>query len=426
MADPLRTELKAEIEAVIAEYTKPESGKPPYTTAQLVVMAAICSAETDVTEQGTLRWLTRTFPYYTQHAINEFIALRSSYDSYLGYGGYDSINDKVTPDIKEALKSYDLPLQTVRVAPTAYSGTRKQLMLSPARIYLQPVLEYKRRGTFEFLKLPAELRNVVYEMLFVFHEQGFTETWHQSQRTLPCRDAEHYDPTISVEPGTHRSNYQQVRAPSTSKVLAILRTCKQICNEAMPYFYRDNHFRYETLDAFSSSISSLNHQASHRVQHLSSLYIGFRAHGAEGGYVLGALEALKTAKNIRRLDLKFESDDEWLGMRPKMRRALGSRRTLAFTKFEQIPVFPPLAVIASHARELVITGDCPQIEAYLAGEVKRLKQVEADELKQAAEAVAGSVKRKRGRGKDEARKDVEPVKRTKRQEALAAKAKTKA
>ncbi|KAK3647663.1 hypothetical protein LTR56_007892 [Elasticomyces elasticus] len=419
MADPLRTELKAEIEAVIAEYTKPESGKPPYTTAQLLVMAAICSGKTDVTEQGTLRWLTSTFPYYAQHAIDEFIARRSS-GPHFYYG-----NDQVAPDMKRTLKEYDLPLQTIRVSPISYSGTRKQLMLSPARIYLQSILEYKRQGTFGFLKLPAELRNVVYEMLFIFHEQGFTETWHESPRTLPCRDAEHYDPATSNESGAHRYNYQQVRAPSTSKVLAILRTCKQICNETMPYFYRDNHFRYETLDAFSSSISSLNYQASHRVQNLSSLYIGFRAHDDEGGYVLEALEALKSAKNLRRLELNFESDDEWLKMRPKMRRSLGSRRTTSFTKFEQIPVFPPLAVIASHAKELIITGDCPQIEAYLTDEVKRLRQVKADELEQAAEAVAGPVKRKRGRGKDGATRDIEPVKRTKRQEALAAKAKSK-
>ncbi|TKA75729.1 hypothetical protein B0A55_05912 [Friedmanniomyces simplex] len=71
--------LKAEIEDLIMEYTTPEAGKPPFSTAQLVVMAGICSHEATATETTTMRWILRSFPYYSRQAIEAYIAAHQAF-----------------------------------------------------------------------------------------------------------------------------------------------------------------------------------------------------------------------------------------------------------------------------------------------------------------------------------------------------------
>ncbi|TKA75741.1 hypothetical protein B0A55_05907 [Friedmanniomyces simplex] len=165
-------------------------------------------------------------------------------------------------------------------------------------------------------------------------------------------------------------------------MLALLRTCRQICDEAMPYFYRDKAFRF-TLKDMGQVLSRL---APSRTEHLSNVYINFRdlsriaQAGAQFG-MLYALGRLVAVKRLRRLELKFApEDDKELQTLDFAHVAIGIgiKEQGAITRFEEKPMFVQLALVAARARELVFAdkGLCPRIEGWIFGEVERLKQAE--------------------------------------------------
>ncbi|KAK5757323.1 hypothetical protein LTS12_012535 [Elasticomyces elasticus] len=317
MADHHCTVLKAEIEAVIAEYTKSDSGKPPYTTAHLVVMAAVCNHENDVSKASVLRWASSTFPYYTREAIEGYITSQERW--HMSFGAPRG----VAPGITKAINTYEMPLQTILQDPAnpgAYPRITLRVLPAPARIFLRSLLEPTRPGVFAFLDLPSEMRNRIYGLLLTFSKDGLYVSV-PSMMALQCREAESYDASIKIHPGDDKWNYQRADAPPLREILAILQTCKQIYKEAMPWFY-------------------------------------------------------VATKHLRRLEVRFKGgDDEWLNMEANAREYMGITGADSLTRIEQIPMFPSLALVAARARELAITGPCPQIEEYLKGEVARLKQM---------------------------------------------------
>ncbi|KAK5700598.1 hypothetical protein LTR97_005115 [Elasticomyces elasticus] len=422
MADGPRAVLMAEIEVAIGEYTASESRKPPYSTPELVVMAAVCGNEIEVTEESVLRWTTATFPYYTRAALDDYITNRFTHTQ----TSYLKKAESCVPGIKAALESYDLPLRTTVLHEVdefglTYHRAGVQVLLSPARVFLRSVLEPTRQGTFRFLELPPELRNAVYENLFIFDKHGFTVRYASNIMYLESREFEEYDAKISTDAGNAYTNIQRATAPPLAITLATLCTCKQVYDEAMPYFYRDNRIRFDDLGDFATWINRL---APSRLEQLGNLSLDIHIlHDDQYKDVNSALKALTATKRLRRLELSlFDGDHAWMKMSARLRRIMGVTRSRTFTKVEQIPIFSALAVVASRATELVITSDGlphEEIEKYLRSEAKRLNQVEADNIKNATEKSNGSLKKVLGCSKTGA------VKRTKRQEALAARAKTK-
>ncbi|KAK5767391.1 hypothetical protein LTS12_002544 [Elasticomyces elasticus] len=320
--------LKAEIEDAIKPYTTPGAKKPPYPVGQLVVMATTCSLESEITDLSILRWILKTFPFYSEEALAAYVTASET----RGYGAYSKL-EQVVPGIPEALGCYGIPLR-VLTNPTTSQPTYSA-PVSPARRYLCDLLERKRKGTFPFFELPPELRNTVYEMLLLFDDRGFT---HLSSLHL----------TISTA--------------------------------------------YEIRTDFSS-----------------------------------ALNELMNVKALKRLEIELgETDNGLLNMRAYERKRMGVERSRPFANFGQIPCLPVLALVASKAEELIVSGDgaCPKLRKYLEDEVRRLKRVEAEaETVKEAEAETSSGKRKRG---SSSKVSEVPKKRTKRQEAMAANAKVKA
>lgn len=85
-----------------------------------------------------------------------------------------------------------------------------------------------------FLDLPPELRNQIYEYMFVL--DGPVEVWAETGD----QDEDH---KVHRRRGrAHRKLFKQVHN------LRLLRTCKQILFEASPFFYRRNDFRFSGLN----------------------------------------------------------------------------------------------------------------------------------------------------------------------------------
>ncbi|TKA75730.1 hypothetical protein B0A55_05913 [Friedmanniomyces simplex] len=292
----------------------------------------------------------------------------------------------------------------------------------PARIFLRDMLEPEHHGTFRFLDLPPELRNVIYEMVLVFDKGGLAVSHgiHGTSLRLSCRETERYFADDGARLA-RTTNLVQVTAPPLENMLALLPTCRQVYTEAMPYFYRDNQFRFENQDHFADAMYWLS---DYRRKHLSKLYLDFRSsHSAGAPFLRRILEGMSADQRLRRLEIVFGHDDDWLKMRARQRRGMGIEQKSTFTKVQQIPIMPSLALFASCAEDLVITGHCPKIRTYIRAEVARSREAEMARLAQ-MEAASAPGKRKRTSGKvGGSVKAVEPArKRTKRQEAIAANA----
>ena len=172
------------------------------------------------------------------------------------------------------------------------------------RTFLRDRLEPERKGTLPFLKLPAELRNEIYELVFTFPKAGFGWVYAYEPHSLwtriilPNRIEE--DDADLQNAYTNRSDYAlAVYAPQTSNILRLLLTCRRIYKEAVPFFYRVNHFHFHNTETFGKAISRL---AASRIPHLSSLSLILTVcHYTSLRKFVPAMKALTAIKSLRRL-----------------------------------------------------------------------------------------------------------------------------
>ena len=159
--------LKREILEVLKPYIQ-SNIKPPFTAGELLVIAACCVESTD-DSTDVLVWIRDTLPYYkelrTRNRFRDKAFLFPRWDDLhkVVYGLSHAIHAWATPlPIDDSTLSHrdHLRFLTVPISSKA------------VRVYLRRLLEPKRTGTFRFLDLPAELRNSIYRMLFVFPKSG--------------------------------------------------------------------------------------------------------------------------------------------------------------------------------------------------------------------------------------------------------------
>ncbi|KAK3661206.1 hypothetical protein LTR56_000329 [Elasticomyces elasticus] len=405
--------LKDEIEQLLVEYTTYATTKPPFPIEELFVMAGVCSGKSPITGEDALEWIVQTFPYYTQAVLRKHVRVAS---------GREYFHTNSMPDIPEALRHHAIPLVSVHDPATVTFNNhmtvkKYDVPLPAARTFLRHHLEEDRPGVFPFFDLPPELRNCIYMMMLFFDERGFKYNYHRVVNPpgikvfmqLPSREGDQVpgandgaDMYLStwVNPG------DWMTAPSFAKILGFLQTSKQIRNEAMPYFYSDNRFFFNTANDFAFAINSLE---TDRFKHLSDIHIKFEWPYEYPQDLPRALQRLATVENLRRLQLDFSTDDVWLKMEAKERRKMGVNRLRKFIRIDQIPIMVQLAFAASHADTLVITGQCTLIDGYITGEVARLKLLKSamvagaglkavDDTKRGSGGFGSSGSRKRNKG----------------------------
>ncbi|KAK5676269.1 hypothetical protein LTS10_011081 [Elasticomyces elasticus] len=396
--------LKDEIEQLLVEYTIDATTKPPFSIKELVVMAGVCTEKPTITGEDVLRWMLKTFPYYGQGVLDKYVQAASRREYFRP--------PQSMCDIRDACNEYDMPLVTVHnpkdVGADNHNHVREYIVPLPAaRTFLRHLLEPDREGVFKFFELPLELRKTIYEILLVFDERGFrcthgstTDGKNVVKLQLPCREVDNV-PGIADGEAMYNSQYfrrdHSIAAPSSASILGFLQASKPVKDEAVQCFYSNNRFFFDLLTDFSFAMTSLE---THRFHHLSDirLQVTWRSRSPRP-LPTAALQRLATVKRLKRLQLDIATDDEWLKMNAKDRRAMGIERTRGFTRVDQIPLMVQLAVAASYAETLVITGQCTEVEGYITGEVARLKLLRAAMVAGAGLKVVDDKKRG-GRGPD--------------------------
>ena len=354
--------VRKEILAVTKEYNH-ENSPPPFSAAEMVVMAVVCGEEKYLRIDDIILWITKHFKYYRAKALEEY-ALAVKFE-----GNYEEV-DMVIPGICEAFDFWEAPLEDAlevrSMSRRHHDLTTIEVNPSRARIFLRRWLEPEREGTFPFLRLPAELRNTIYEMVFSFPKSGFYI--HNSNSsghgvTLLERDMEDLEGSASWPLWTEEDEI--LESDPMQIVLALLSVNKQVYSEAMPYFYRTNFFFFEDLKAFVTFTKKVSCE---RVKHLGHLYLvcGWQSLGQSPNMVkdfIAATRALVQAKSLRKLEIALSNDYDWKDLPLHVRQQLGLYRKL--TKPEQIPGIFSLVIAASNARAFEIHGSSPLVEEYM-------------------------------------------------------------
>ena len=346
-----RAVLKSEIAAVIAEYEH-RATKPPFSMAEIVVMAILWSEEKRPRKYEICLWILEKFKYYRDQAIDETarkavgMALPSSYTPLDDvYGVWYDYEVPLTSDITDLKSAHNLE-------------ERFSVPINEGRIFLRHVLQDPPQGTFRFLELPAEIRIRVYEMVFSFPGMRIPSSMAPGAVTFCKRDHEPYGSQEDTKPEFYYSG------PPIRQTLEFLTTNKQIYNESVPLFYRINHFHFDCLCDLSLFVERL---APDRLQYLRHIHIEYNQ-----GVLLNrdkikaAINELVYHNGIRKLEIVTE-DREWFGVI----NALSSwRRYTQYSEPALLPYMLELTQLVGILDELNFRGACPRVQEYLRAHMK--------------------------------------------------------
>ena len=137
---------------------------------------------------------------------------------------------------------------------------------------------HTRKGQFPFLKLPAEIRNTVYDLLLVF--PGVTYPKVDKPTSVACQFP-------------YLRDIDKDDVPVPHSALSILQTNRQIHNEAVGMFYRQNDLVFSYPAHLQDFVQSLERD---RLESISSVTLFHKNHN-EGGISTMAT----TLKLVRRL-----------------------------------------------------------------------------------------------------------------------------
>ncbi|KAI7281143.1 hypothetical protein KC345_g4296 [Hortaea werneckii] len=372
--------------------------KPPFNEVEITVIATLCSYPCALNRTDIFCWISRMFTYY-DHQLIDTCARCLRNNSAAG----EYLEELLESRLGKSFERYDVPLRGIY--PKApyneqskfYTPVDFTVKPTAGRMFLRRWLEPEQRGTFPFLKLPPELRNEVYKLLFRFPESGIKihslgESGQEDDRVVMkvfSRIDGDEDPFDHVSKVPINGVRWEMNMPPTSEVLAILVTNKQIFAEACPLFYNLNRFRFSSIRALHTVL--MDPTQTNRLQHIRSIQINLLRQSDHLHKFAPAMEALAThLTGLKKLEIRI-SADLWLRMNKRMQVKVGAGKE-KFTGFEQIPGMKALASVASGVDEVAYTDEVEtgSFKDFLEDEVRRIWDESATDmapvdLKQAAD-----------------------------------------
>ncbi|KAK5705497.1 hypothetical protein LTR97_002616 [Elasticomyces elasticus] len=238
--DP-RKSLRKRIKKTIASWrNKSPKTAPPFDTAKLVVMALIMS-DLPLTQKEVWAWIMGSCSYYRNIAAEAF------WDHTSGSLGASPTATKVRETFDDVYQQYEVPLLVSSGSSAVTDDARYSVGLAAGESWLHLEAEV---GTFPFFKLPAELRNTIYEMVFQYPASGLRLRWWSDQPEVLSRDLddrsswnEPTQTTFSTDPSSWNEPTQTTfSTKSLSSILCPLLTSHQFYHEAMPVLFEINTF----------------------------------------------------------------------------------------------------------------------------------------------------------------------------------------
>jgi hypothetical protein len=248
-----------------------KSRTQPYSVEVLIIMCLICvgRASTDI---EILEWIHTEFYFLLRLAFQtpRHVGSETAWDE-----AYSAI--EFQQQLSVALYLEELALERFAGAD---GKTCFRVWETDGLSYLENVAVLKdnvTRGTFPFFKLPAEIRNVIYEMVFEYSgavlriehsATGLSEDGRAMIRNGEggAEDARHSDLDYN-EPADVQTQYTR----PFSEILAPLLINRQFYCEAMPTFLRLNTFVFKNADGMADWLDCIGPK---RREHIVAL--GFK------------------------------------------------------------------------------------------------------------------------------------------------------
>ncbi|KAK5127483.1 hypothetical protein LTR85_006822 [Meristemomyces frigidus] len=306
--------------------------------------------------------------------------------------------------ISAAFWSYDVPL-TVRHQEEGQGPPQYAIKHVDAERLLCNIWPGSRHGTAtsRFFKLPPELRNTIYEMVFQYPASGIflRRLYHaghykgKGPMTVALLKLSP-DPSFDFpkwKQAAERNHLDQspyadglLRAAPLEKVLSSLLVSRQFHREALPVFYHINHFHFPTIRDLNESLEGI---ALSRLQYFAHVSFGYGVGERTG--VTSAFTSLGMMTGLRRLDIEVD-EAKWRWIAPFTE---GPKKTDGLN-------FVGLAALRRvKADEVNFYGPCPTFETALKADMTRPKQTETAVAKPRKRKVSGDGGRKAKTGKVE-------------------------
>ncbi|KAK5746420.1 hypothetical protein LTR17_000800 [Elasticomyces elasticus] len=285
--------LREKIMVAIKPWTKSDE-EPPFTEREMVILAS-ASTNTPMDSQAVFMWMLHNFPYFKELAFQAFWACDD------GYGSCDS--RVIKDELETVFQKYD-------TAFIANEDDETEVMATEVAVHsvLKELPGYKpsHNSTFSFFKLPAELRNAIYELAFQYSASGLVWTVPQGQFGVLTRDVRDTAKGVSrwsdVNADLWSENYQTF---PVGELLAPLLTCRQFYTEAMPVFYRVNHFVLDGSDRVTRCL------AASRSKYIRSISVRISFSDGREKMMVAAFKSLAGLDSLRVLHLSID-EQAWL------------------------------------------------------------------------------------------------------------------
>lgn len=344
-----RRPLKEEIQNAIAPYLT-SLEKPPFTTAELVIMAIINSNREYVSNKDVLGWIVETFFFFTKLAAAEYA---KKYDTDSDH--YKEL-DMIIEGFHHVFTDYDIPFEGFQYDGWAY--TRYNINPAAARVCLRRILEPERGGVFRLFDLPAELRNRVYDMLLQFPDSQIIPS--RVGFGLECCACN----SLQLEPQHAWHCESEFKHLRYSKLHSLFLVSQQAFHETMPIFYGSNMFRWD----FRNYLDESRRLSDRQLRCLKKLTLAMGSLRKSLSSELLALlnQSLVKLPPLRELSLVMD-DSSWM-----------DRRWGPWRHYEEVPELEGLIEVAAKAKNLSFvriptSKSCEHYEWVIRKGVERIK-----------------------------------------------------
>lgn len=386
------TDLRTAVNNAIAPWRYRDETPPPFTSSELVVMALVLRNE-PMNRKEMFLWIYNTFAYFKTHSPARLWAILTRRESHelaesfpwqRGVGG--SLLDTMycVPDLYDAVLSYDVPIDILGDKFTDVSTWTVDL--HGARCFLQPRLwPHDPKGVFPFLRLPAEIRTCIYEMVFRYPPAGL-------QIDLPNRRcvSKHMVYARARDFGSNFKSHlerRRRRCPNTplpvwcfghgggsllevgklSAILALTHVSRQVHEETRGMFYAINTFCFDRAGDLCHVLQRMPARDRDCLQRIA---FDYRCDAMAVATITKTFSLVATMKSLRWLHISLVQG-EWLGYKWPARRVLGH------PEIEDKLQFKRTARIGDHIN-VVLQGDYPE---------DTMKQIRSDPIIEATPAL---------------------------------------
>ncbi|KAG2163178.1 hypothetical protein VTO58DRAFT_110644 [Aureobasidium pullulans] len=257
------------------------------TDEELVLLALADSADKSLKVTHIGEFIITRVRYYTTQSAKYFFAAMSGHSA-----GYSVLS--LAARTREYLCSYGIP---VHVELNEHNQKVYRMTSGAAYAFIQKCFgKYEALKKFKsaqtepsaltdpascpLMKLPVELRLKIYRL--VLKATGFR--LRVGRGTFLA-----YEEKVPVWASTSQNIFTM---PRISKMLALLSVSKQIHSEAMPEFYRENHFEFLDMSCLKSFLTNIGTERRKFIRNITVRYLGIST-AAAGAKLLTQSDTLQ-------------------------------------------------------------------------------------------------------------------------------------